>query len=84
MKPKSIRLYIKPSCPWCHEAIAWLDAHKFEYEKRDVFSDPSAAREMLQLTGQTLAPSIDIDGQVLGDFDTDELERFLRDRNIDF
>jgi len=33
---------------------------------------------MFQLSGQTLAPVIDVDGEVLADFDTDQLERFWR------
>ena len=84
MKPKSIRLYIKPFCGWCHEAIEWLNAHGFKYTKLDVTSDPAAAREMKQLTGQTKAPSIEIDGKILPDFDTRELERFLEKLGIEY
>ncbi len=84
MKPKSIRLYIKPFCGWCHEAIDWLNAHDFEFTKLDVTSDADAAREMEALTGQTKAPSIDIDGEVLPDFDIRELEHFLKKLGISF
>lgn len=84
MKPKIIRLYIKPFCGWCHEAIDWLNSHGFKYTKLDVTSDPVTAKEMLALTGQTSAPSIDIDGKILADFDTNELERFLKKQNIDY
>ena len=84
MKPKSIRLYIKPYCGWCHEAIAWLNSHGFKYTQLNVTSDPSAAKEMRALTGQTSAPSIDIDGKILADFDTGELERFLDKIGIDY
>ena len=33
---------------------------------------------MFQLSGQTLAPVIDVDGEILADFDTGQLERFWR------
>jgi hypothetical protein len=36
MKPKHVRLFIKPGCPWCDEAIEWLDARKIQYETLDV------------------------------------------------
>ncbi len=78
MQPENIRLFIKPHCGWCHEAIAWLDSHGFKYQKLDVTNDRAAAREHHDLTGQGMAPSIDIDGEILADFDTRELEAFLK------
>jgi glutaredoxin 3 len=74
MKPETIRLFVKPGCPWCDDAIDWLDARKIRYETLDVISDPAARREMLDLTGQTKAPSIEVDGEVLADFGADELD----------
>ena len=76
MKPSSVRLFIKPFCGWCHEAIEWLDARGVQYEKLDVTIDPAARQEMFELSGQTLAPTIDVDGEILADFDTGQLERF--------
>jgi monothiol glutaredoxin len=74
MKPQSIRLFVKPGCPWCDDATDWLDARQISYETLDVISDPEARREMLDLTGQTKAPCIDVDGEILADFGADELE----------
>ena len=31
MKPKSIRLFIKPWCGWCHEAADWLTTQGIPY-----------------------------------------------------
>ena len=76
MKAERIRLFIKPFCGWCHEAIEWLDARGIKYEVLDVISDSTARREMHQLSGQTLAPTIDVDGEILADFGVDELEEF--------
>ena len=76
MKAERIRLFIKPYCGWCHEAIDWLDARGIKYEVLDVISDSAARREMHQLSGQTLAPTIDVDGEILADFGVDELEEF--------
>jgi hypothetical protein len=33
--------------------------------------------EMVKLSGQTLAPVIDVDGKILADFGPDELAKFL-------
>lgn len=70
----NVRLFIKPGCPWCDEAMEWLESNDIEYTALDVTSDREAKQEMLDLTGQTKAPSIDVDGNILADFSADELE----------
>ena len=72
----NIRLYIKPYCPWCVKAIDWLDKKGLQYQTKDVIADATAYREMLALSGQTMAPMIDIDGAVLADFGPGELAKF--------
>lgn len=74
MSPKSIRLFVKSGCPWCDEAMQWLDQHGIRYELLDVLRNAAARQEMLDLTGQTKAPSIDVDGHILADFGADELD----------
>ena len=82
MKPEQIRLFIKPFCGWCHEAMDWLDVRGIPYETLDVTADHAAAREMFELSGQTLAPTIDVDGEILADFDTDQLQAFWKKLNL--
>ena len=55
-----------------------MEERGIQYEKLDVISDRAARQEMLELSGQTLAPVIDVDGEVLADFDTDQLEKFWK------
>jgi len=83
MTPKTIRLFVKPGCPWCVDAEDWLRARGWDYECLDVTSDRSARLEMRELTGQTLAPSAEIDGHVIPDFDTGQLEHFLKQHGYD-
>jgi monothiol glutaredoxin len=78
VKPKTFHLFIKPGCPWCDEAIEWLDARRYSYDILNVSLDADARSEMLALTGQSKAPSAEIDGHVLADFGADELEVFLK------
>jgi glutaredoxin len=78
MKPNSVRLFVKPYCGWCHEAQDWLDEKGIQYELLDVTTNRAARQEMFDLSAQTLAPVIDVDGDVLADFDTDQLEKFWK------
>lgn len=76
MRHMNIRLFIKPYCPWCHKAQRWLDERGIRYETLDVISDGGAMKEMIDLSGQSYAPVIDVDGTVLSDFGPEELEKF--------
>ncbi len=78
MKPKNVRLFIKPFCGWCYEAKDWLEERGIPYEELDVTNSREARAEMHQLTGQSKAPCIDVDGEILADFDTDQLEAFWK------
>ena len=80
--PSSVRLFIKPYCGWCQEALEWLRQHGIAHETLDVTRNEEHWREMTRLSGQTLAPVIDVDGEVLADFGADELEAWWRERGF--
>jgi glutaredoxin 3 len=71
-------LYIKPGCPWCVEVVDYLEQKKIEVQTFNVASDREAMQEMVELTGQTKAPTLDWNGTVLADFGVDELIPFLK------
>ena len=78
MKPEKIRLFVKSGCGWCDEARDWLDERGLAYEELNVNRDAAARQEMFELTGQSKAPSIDVNGEILADFDTDQLAEFWK------
>jgi glutaredoxin len=78
----AMTVYIKTFCPWCKEALAWLDAHGYRYEIREVLEDPEAMEHMRQISGQSLTPTMEVDGKVLADFDTGQLSEFLEANGI--
>ncbi len=69
-------MFIKPYCGWCHRAVRWLDEHGIKYEKVDVIADEAAYDEMIRLSGQELAPVIEVDGEVRADFGPEQLADF--------
>ena len=77
MKPKRIRLFIKPYCGWCDRAMHWLDERGHAYETIDVMADEAAYDEMIRLSGQDLAPVIETEGEVLADFSPEQLPGFF-------
>jgi glutaredoxin len=64
--------------------MRWLDDHGVKYETIDVIADEAAFEEMIHLSGQELAPVIEVDGEILADFGPDQLADFwakLTNRN---
>ncbi len=75
-------LYIKRGCPWCDEVVEYLDKKKIAVEAVVVSGNPEAMKEMVDLSGQSKAPTMDWHGEVLADFGVDELVPFLKQRGI--
>jgi glutaredoxin len=78
-----VRLFVKPWCGWCDEVIDWLDARGIGYQKLDVTADRAAMQDMKALSGQTSAPTIKVDGEVLADFGADELADWWREQGFE-
>jgi glutaredoxin len=75
-----MKLYIKPWCPWCSEAVGWMRRRGLDFQAVDVLSDARAFEHMRKISSQSLTPTLEMpDGKVLADFDTRELERFLEE-----
>jgi glutaredoxin 3 len=75
-------LYTKKHCPWCEQAVAFLDGHGVSYRLKEVTSDLAAFAEMQRKSGQTRAPTLDWRGKILADFDTEQLVPFLQKHNV--
>lgn len=75
-------LYIKPGCPWCDEVVEYLDRRKIDVQTVVVSGNRQAMQEMVDLSGQTKAPTMDWHGEVLADFGVDELVPFLKKRGV--
>jgi glutaredoxin-like YruB-family protein len=74
---KEVKLYTRNWCGWCVDAKDYLKDHGIPFREIDVGRDPAADEEMQRLSGQRYVPTIVIDGHVLANFDTGQLEKFL-------
>jgi glutaredoxin 3 len=75
-------LYVKLNCPWCEDVLEYLENREMPFRKVVVTGDPAAMREMVQLSGQSRAPTMNWDGEVLADFGVEELVEFLKERGL--
>ncbi|MEM1085405.1 MAG: glutaredoxin domain-containing protein [Verrucomicrobiota bacterium] len=75
-------LYVKTGCPWCGEVLAYLAEKRIKHETVVVTGNERAMKEMIELSGQSKAPTMNWDGEVLADFGVEELIPFLAQRGI--
>jgi glutaredoxin len=75
-------LYVKSGCPWCTEVVDYLKREGIAVRMVTVSGDKEAMAEMVALSGQSKAPTLDWDGEVLADFGVDELVPFLEERGL--
>jgi monothiol glutaredoxin len=69
--------YLKPTCGWSRGVRAVLQKYELPYEDRDIINDPSQRQEMVERSGQSLSPCVEVNGTMLADISGDELEQHL-------
>ena len=77
-----IILYVKTGCPWCKGVIDFLKENNVPYEERNVTSNKTYFDEMVAKSGQTKAPTLDIDGEILGDSDKEQVATYLKEKGV--
>ena len=80
-KPKIIA-YLKPWCGWSNGVRAVLKKHDLPFEDRDIINDPVQRAEMIEKSGQTLSPCVEVNGTMLADVSGDEVEAWMLKQGI--
>ncbi len=73
---KKVIIYSTSTCPFCVQAKEYFGKNNIRYEEKDV-SDPNLAQEMLEKSGQTSVPVIEIDGEIIIGFDKEKIDKAL-------
>ena len=77
-----MKLYSREWCSWCIDAKDYLKERGYQFTEIDVGQDREAYQEMMELSDQTYVPTLVAGDEVLANFDTTQLEKFLRDHRI--
>lgn len=72
-----VKVYSTPTCPWCMKAKQFLKENKVEFEDIDVSQDQEAGNRMIEKSGQTGVPVIEIDGKIIIGFDEKKIREAL-------
>lgn len=69
-----IKIYSTPVCPACDAAKDYIKGKGFDYEEYNVEEDEVKAMEMINMTGQTGVPVININGNILVGFSKNRID----------
>lgn len=78
----SIILYTKQGCPWCDDVRALLQEKNVSFEERECRNNADHFEELVKKSGQTLTPTLDIDGEILADSDTRQVAEYFKKKGI--
>jgi glutaredoxin 3 len=77
-----LTLYSRKLCSWCSDAKHYLSGKGYSFREVDVGKDRQAYEEMKQLSSQSYVPTFVAGDKVLANFDTNQLEKFLTEHQI--
>lgn len=72
-----IKVYSTPTCPWCVKVKSYLKSNNIEFADIDVASNVEERKEMMELSGQSGVPVVNIDGNIIVGFNKDEIDKAL-------
>ena len=75
-------VYTKSGCPWCRDVLDFLREKKVPFEEREVRGSTVFMDEMVKKSGQTKAPTLDLDGAILADTDREAVEKWLKEKGM--
>lgn len=78
----NIILYTKIGCHWCDEVRTLLQEKSLAFEERECRNSTEHFDELVRKSGQTLTPTLDIDGEILADSDADTVSEYLKGKNV--
>ena len=70
-------LYVKQGCPWCIDALAYFNAKGIDLEVIDVRTESERMKELIEVSGQSMTPTLKHGDFLVTDFDLEEFEAAL-------
>ena len=77
-----IKAYLKPHCGWSNGVRAILRKHNLAFQDIDVINNRDNYAEMVQKSGQSLSPCVELDGVMLADVSGEEVENYLLSNDL--
>jgi glutaredoxin 3 len=74
----TVKVYTTAMCPYCHMAKDFLKENKIKFEEINLENNPKGVKEMIDKSGQTGVPVLDVNGTIIVGFDTEKIKKTLK------
>jgi len=70
-------VYTAPWCGWCRKTLAWLDDRGVAYTNKDIEAQPRHRQELIEKTGRTSIPVVEMGGELIRGFSPGRMNELL-------
>lgn len=77
-----IKAWLKPHCGWSNGVRAIFRKYDLAFDDIDIINNPANYAEMVERSGQSLSPCVEIDGIMLADVSGEEVENYMLGNNL--
>ena len=70
-------VYTTTWCGWCRKTLAFLDERGVRYVNKDIEANDWHRDELIEKTGRTSIPVVEIDGEIIRGFNASRMEQLL-------
>lgn len=76
---KDVLIYTTPICPMCEKAKQFLKEENIDYQEVDITTDSDKREEIIEKTGQTSVPVIEIGDKTIIGFNKKKIRDALKE-----
>ena len=70
-------VYTTAWCGWCRKTLTFLDERGVRYVNKDIEANDWNRDELIEKTGRTSIPVVEIDGEIIRGYDASRMEQLL-------
>jgi glutaredoxin-like YruB-family protein len=70
-------VYTTPWCGWCQKTLQYLDQKGVRYVNKDIEANQWNRDELIEKTGRTSIPVVEIDGEIIRGYNVQRMEQLL-------
>ena len=65
MATQNLELFYKPTCPYCHKVMSFMEQNNIELPMHDIVADDAARERLIEVGGKRQVPCLFIDGTAM-------------------
>ena len=70
-------VYTTAWCGWCRKTLAFLDERGVRYVNKDIEANDWNRDELIEKTGRTSIPVVEINGEIIRGYNAERMEQLL-------